>query len=508
MRKEVFDLNLMGLDIGTTGCKAMVFTDQGEALGHGFREYQVISLDSVHHEQDAERVWNLAKEAMKEAIDKSGATQVQALSISVQGDAVIPVDISGNALSYTILGMDYRSTEQSKRCSELFGARELFQKTGMRPHPMNSVTKILWIKENLPDIYEKAYKLVTYADFILMKLGAPAVIDETMASRTMLFDLNTKTWSAELLQKLDIDLQKLSEVVPSGVIVGEMSPLLKEELGLQGTVQLVSGGHDQTCAALGAGLVKENIALDSHGTAEVISTAFLAPHIDDNMFESYYPCYRHAKSGMYFTFTLNHIGGILFKWFRDNFCEKEMEEAALLDGNAFKLLESKAPDDPSSVMILPHFNGSGTPWCDLDSKGAIVGLTMSTTKYDIVKAVMDSLTYELRINLDRLERRGIQIDTLRAVGGATKSPKWMQIKADITGKAVQTLQISDAACLGGAMLAGAACGAFSSLDEAVDQCVHIKTCFEPDPKRGMLYQEKYEVYCDLYPTLRKLNYCL
>ena len=121
MRKEVFDLNLMGLDIGTTGCKAMVFTDQGEALGHGFREYQVISLDPVHHEQDAERVWNLAKQAMKEAIDKSGATQVQALSISVQGDAVIPVDISGNALSHTILGMDYRSTEQSNRCSELFG---------------------------------------------------------------------------------------------------------------------------------------------------------------------------------------------------------------------------------------------------------------------------------------------------------------------------------------------------------------------------------------------------
>ena len=118
------------------------------------------------------------------------------------------------------------------------------------------------------------------------------------------------------------------------------------------------------------------------------------------------------------------------------------------------------------------------------------------------------MTYELRINLDRLERCGIQIDTLRAVGGATKSPKWMQIKADITGKAVQTLQISDAACLGGAMLAGAACGAFSTLDEAVEQCVHIKTCFEPDPKRGMLYQEKYEVYCDLYPTLRKLNYCL
>ncbi len=283
---------------------------------------------------------------------------------------------------------------------------------------------------------------------------------------------------------------------------------LVEELGLTGKVLLVAGGHDQTCAALGAGLVKENIALDSHGTAEVVSTAFDAPRLGGKMFDSYYPCYCHAKSGMYFTFTLNHIGGILFKWFRDNFCEKQVEEAALLDGNAFRLLESRAPEGPLSVMILPHFNGSGTPWCDLDSKGAIVGLTMSTTKYDLVKAIMDSLTYELLINLDRLEHCGIRIDTLRAVGGATKSPKWMQIKSDITGKAVQTLVVSDAACLGAAMLAGVACGVFSSIDQAAEQCVKVKSCYEPEPGRAMRYREKYEVYRDIYPTLRDLNYRL
>lgn len=501
-------MSLIGLDIGTTGCKAMVFSDEGAALGHGFREYEVISLDTVRHEQDAERVWKLAKEAMKEAVQKSGVPSVHALSLSVQGDAVIPVDRDGNALAHTLLGMDYRSKAQGDRCGELFGERELFERTGMRPHPMNSVTKMMWIKENLPEIYEKADKLVTYADFILMKLGAPAVIDETMASRTMLFDLKEKKWSQQMLEQLGISEEKLSRPVPSGEIVGKMRKELVEELGLTGKVLLVAGGHDQTCAALGAGLVKENIALDSHGTAEVVSTAFDAPRLGGKMFDSYYPCYCHAKSGMYFTFTLNHIGGILFKWFRDNFCEKQVEEAALLDGNAFRLLESRAPEGPSSVMILPHFNGSGTPWCDLDSKGAIVGLTMSTTKYDLVKAIMDSLTYELLINLDRLEHCGIRIDTLRAVGGATKSQKWMQIKSDITGKAVQTLAVSDAACLGAAMLAGVACGVFSSIDQAAEQCVKVKSCYEPEPGRAMRYREKYEVYRDIYPTLRDLNYRL
>lgn len=498
-------MNLIGLDVGTTGCKAVVFDINGEIKGYGFAEYDVICNRPGYAEQDAEMVWHLTKEVIRKAVKESGANDIRALSLSVQGDAVIPVDKSLRPLHNTLLGMDYRTVPQSEYCGKLMGDRRLFDLTGMRPHPMNSITKILWFKENLPQIYDCTYKFMTYADFILSRLGAEPVIDYPMASRTMAFGLDELKWSDEILDSVGVDKTKLSKAVPSGEIVGEIPDSLAAELGLNKGIVLVTGGHDQTCAALGAGVVRENLAVDSHGTAEVLSAAFYKPLLNDKMYDSYYPCYCHVKNGMYFTFSLNHIGGLLFKWYRDNLGYKEVQEAKELGMEAYALMESKAPRGPAPVLILPHFNGSGTPWCDFESKGAILGLTMSTTRHDIVKGILDSLTYELKINIEEMSRAGIGIKELRAVGGAAKSPFWMQIKADITGRSVSTLKVREAACLGAAILAGTAVGAYKSLDEAVDATVKLKDTYDPDPKAVGLYEEKYGIYKEIYSTLKNIN---
>ena len=496
----------MGVDVGTTGCKAVAFDPDGNILGYGFREYKVICDRPGWAEQDPEKVWLLTRAVIAEALNQSGAKEeVGVLSLSVQGDAIIPVDRNIHSLHPAILGMDYRSVRQRDRCGELFGDRNLFHLTGMRPHPMNSLTKILWLKENAPEVYEKTYKFMTYADYILCRLGAPPVIDYTMASRTMAFDLERKQWSNEILDPLDIDRELLSEPVQSGEMVGEMDPKLAEELGFSGKVMLAAGGHDQTCAALGAGVVRENIAIDSHGTAEVLSAAFRRPVLNDRMYESFYPCYCHVKKDMYFTFSLNHIGGILLQWYRDNFGSAEVKEAEELGMNTYERMISKAPKGPSPVMVLPHFNGSGTPWCDLDSKGAILGLTMSTTRHDIVKAILDCLTYELRINMETMRKAGIRIDEIRCVGGAARSPIWLQAKADITGCRVSTLKVREAACLGAAMLAGTAAGEYPSLDEAVARTVRLNEVYLPDEASGEQYDRKYAVYLDIYGTLKDIN---
>jgi xylulokinase len=297
----------------------------------------------------------------------------------------------------------------------------------------------------------------------------------------------------------------LSKAVPSGTIVGEIRPPLAEELGLAKGALLVTGGHDQTCAALGAGVVEENIAIDSHGTAEVLSTAFKKPVLNDMMYESYYPCYCHTKVGMYFTFALNHIGGLLLKWYRDNLGHAEVTEAEALGVGVYQLMESKAPAGPSPVLVLPHFNGSGTPWCDFESKGAILGLTMAATRHDIVKGILDSLTYELRINIETMKKAGIVVDELRSVGGAAKSSLWLQIKADITGCRVATLKVREAACLGAAILAGTAAGGYSSVDEGVAATVALKDVYQPDAVMARLYDEKYGVYREVYDTLKNIN---
>ncbi|MCX7841991.1 MAG: FGGY family carbohydrate kinase [Clostridia bacterium] len=498
-------MHLIGLDVGTTGTKAVVFDLEGNIKGYGFQEYDVICEKPGWAEQDPEKVWQLTRLVIRQAVAESGIKDIKALSLSVQGDAIIPVDRDKKPLHNTLLGMDYRSAKQAQECARIFGDRQLFDTTGMRPHPMNSLTKILWFMENTPEIFSRTYKFMTYADFILSRLGSEPVIDYTMASRTMAFELEKKEWSRHILGKTGVSIEQFSKAVPSGEIVGEINPAIADELGVSKRMLLVAGGHDQPCAALGAGVVEENIAIDSHGTAEVLSAAFNKPMLNDQMYGGYYPCYCHAKNGMYFTFALNHIGGILFKWYRDNLGHAEVAEAEAKGMGAYQLMETKAPKGPSSVLVLPHFNGSGTPWCDLDSKGAFLGLTMATTRHDIVKGILDSLTYELRINIETMRNAGINITNLRSVGGGAKSPMWLQIKADVTGCTVSTLKVREAACLGAALLAGTAAGGYSSLDEAVKKTVSLKDTYYPDKEANVLYNEKYGVYREIYDTLKNIN---
>jgi xylulokinase len=317
----------------------------------------------------------------------------------------------------------------------------------------------------------------------------------------MALDLKTKKWSIPVLGRLEIPEEKFTSVIPSARIVGRLSAALAGELGIRAGAMIVSGGHDQTCAALGAGIVRENMALDSHGTAEVVSTAFFRPRLDDLMYDSFYPCYLHAVPDMYFTFSLNHTGGILLKWFVENFCGEDAVEAGKKGGRLYEVVLQKGyTGDPSPVMVLPHFNGSGTPTCHTGAKGAILGLTMDTTRHDIARAINEALSFELRINLETLDRAGIEISRLRCAGGGARSPIGLQSKADITGLPFSTLKIREAACLGGAMLAGMAAGVYKDAGEAA-QIVQIDTTWDPDMKNHGRYEERFDIYKQIYDTL-------
>jgi len=243
----------------------------------------------------------------------------------------------------------------------------------------------------------------------------------------------------------------------------------------------------------------------STGTAEVLSTAFPEPKLGDAMYESYYPCTLHAKAGMHFTFSLNHVGGILLQWYKDAIGFAEVEEAAAQGVGVYQLMDRKAPSEPTNLFVLPHFNGSGTPWCDLESRGAVVGLSLATTRHDIYRAILESLALELRINSETMERAGIRIEELRAVGGGAKSPLWLGIKADVLQRPIHTLEVSEAACLGAAVLAGTASGVYGSVDEGVERAVRLKESYRPDPGRASRYAEKYAIYRELYPALEPVN---
>ena len=496
---------LIGLDVGTTGVKAVVFGPDGSVRGSGFREYGIVCDEPAKAEQDAGEVWRLTMEALREAVGASGIRKARAIGLSVQGDAIIAVDRDFKPLSPALLGMDYRPATIAEECGKRFGDRKLFEHTGMRPHPINSIVKAVWLKENRPEIFGRAWKIVTYADFILGKLGGEAVIDWTMASRTMAFDLQRRTWSLDVLGSLGLDPALLSRAEPSGTAVGALRADLAEAVGLEPGALLVTGGHDQTCAALGAGVNREGIGVLSAGTADVLSTALRLPVVNDAMFNGYYPCTIHAKSDIYFTFALNHIGGILFRWYRDTFGGEEVAAARAAGLDPYDVMVASVPDGPSPVMVLPHFNGSGNPVCDMNSRGAIVGLTLATRRGDMVKAILESLAFEMRGNLDYWTTAGIDVKELRAAGGGAKSPRWLQIRADIMGRPIATLKVREAACLGAAILAGTAAGVYSSLDEGIARAVRLGDTYEPAPDQVRAYEERYAVYRELYPSLKMIN---
>lgn len=500
-------MKFMGIDAGTTGVKAAVFNEEGRMLGYGFQGYTIAFGEERKAEQDAEEVFRCTKKAIAQAVAEAGG-DIAALGLSTQGDAVIPIDREGRALHPAILGMDYRTEAEAERCGELLGDRYLFEKTGMRPHPMNSLVKMMWLWEHFGDFGGRLWKYTTYADFLLLKLGAEEpVIDLSMASRVMALDLETKDWDGEILRKTGIDRAFLSKPVPSGRAVGVLRCEIAGETGISGKPVLVTGGHDQPCAALGAGVTGEGTALDSHGTAEVLSVSFGKRQNGGAMYRGFYPATYHVIEDRFFTFALNHTGGILLQWVRDTLCGEDVREAGRLGMDPYTYLIEQAPKEPADLYVLPHFNGSGTPWCDRKSKGAFLGLSMDTTRGDLVKAVLDGLTYEMRINLERFRDSHIPVQKIRCVGGAARSAKWLQLKADILGCRVETLEVREAACLGAAMLAAFGAEIYTDLLEA-QSMVRIRQCFEPDTLRTRQYNHKYQVYSQIYNALKELHYAM
>jgi xylulokinase len=486
--------NLLSIDVGTTHCRVSLFDPDGTRKAFASRECAVVSDASGMAEQDAEEVWRSIRGLLRQAVAETGGSEVSAVSLSVQGDAVIPVDRDGACLHPAILGMDYRSTDQARAAEERLGGWKIFRHTGMRPHPLNALCKILWLRDARPEVFAGTRGMLTYEDFILSRLGVEPAIDVTMASRTMALDLRREDWSSWLLGRLSIEPGLLSPVVSAGAPLGKMSRALCEEIGLHEPPLVVAGAHDQVCAAIGAGVPVLTRAVVCTGSAEVLSTVFDGPVLTRAMYEGFYPCYRFAAPGSYFTFSLNHAGGLLLDWFR-----------ALAGGGAADRPLEDLPPGPSPVLVLPHFNGSGTPWCDTRSRGAILGLSLSTTPGEITLAILEALAFELCINLERLEAAGIPIAEISAAGGGAKSPRWLQIKADVLERPIRAPAAPEAAARGAAILAGIGCGAFTTLEEGIASMVPTGDLVSPDPRQSARYRERFALYRDLYPRLAPIT---
>ena len=499
-------MSTIGLDIGTTGCKAIVFDEEGHILGQGAREYPVLTPHPNWAEQDAEAVWQLAWDALSEAVAAAQDDPPVAMALSVQGEAVIPVDGDCQPLRTAILGMDTRTGAENDWLAERFGAEALFSRTGMPIHTVNTLPKLLWLQRNEPGVWRTADQFLLYEDFFLRHLGGRATISHCLASRTQMYDLTANDWADDILDGCSIDRGRLAPLAPGGGgIVGTLRRDLVDALGLDGEVLLVSGGHDQACASLGSGVAEAGLAMVSTGTAEIIEVAMDTPALNETLRQGDISIYRHVVPGLYLAMTLNHSGGLLLRWFRDTLCRWEIEQARATGQDAYDLILAGVPEGPTDILVLPHFSGSGTPSFDITSKGAILGLTFATTHATIAKAILEGLTFELRANVDLLREAGVTIEELHAVGGGARSPLWLQLKADVCRVPLRVPQVTEAACLGAALLAGVGAGVYPDLAMAVAQTVHLERRIEPRADSTRAYDARYRLYQQVYPTLIALQ---
>lgn len=499
-------MSYIGLDIGLTGCKACLFEEaSGRLLAGAYREYRMESPLPGRHELNPAVVWRNIKECLSGISQAAAGDPPAALSISSHGESAVPVGHDGKDLANAIAPFDQRIPDMGELWGNGLGMEEMARITGQPPHQMYTLPRMLWYRKHRPEVYGKAWKFLCFQEYALYRLGAEVpVTSYSQAARTWAFDVHRKAWADEVLAPHGLRAELFAKAAPAATVVGEMDRRVAQEVGLPYGTKLVTGGHDQPCGALGAGVLFPGVAADSTGTVECITPAFEKPLTPEVVLRFNLCNEPHVVDGLYVTLAYNITGGSVLKWYRDRLghCESEAMAARGLDYYAEKLKD--LPPGPSGLLVLPHFSGSGTPWCWNDSRGAILGLDLETDEKRLLKGILEGLAFEMQYNLRIMEREGLSIGRFICVGGGAKSDAWLQIKADIFGRPVLRTDVTEGACLGCAMMcAHAVAGA--SYGRLAEDWVRTVGIWEPEKEQAARYREYFELYSRMQETLRPVQ---
>jgi len=490
----------LGIDIGTGGCKAVVFDDAGNEVSSAYREYDIISRYPGWAELDTGEVMEKCFDVIREAANAAGRGTVRGMGISSQGEAFTMADRSGMALCNALVSSDIRAKDMIAPFVDEFGEEKLYKITGHTPHPMFSLFKLLWMKMNEPEMFNNAERILCFEDLLQYRLGITnPSMGWPLAGRTMLFDVVAHKWDNAIAERAGIDIKKLSKPLRSGSLAGYIREDIAGSLGLSGGTFIVTGGHDQPCSGLGAGAVDPGVAVWSSGSVECITPAFGKPVFTNELQRNNLCTYDHSAPGMYATVAFSLTGGNLFRWFRDKFGTEEVKKASEANCDAYEILINSLPDTPSRVLVLPYFTPSGTPYFDVDVKGTILGLDLSVSREEILKGLLEGVAMEIRLNIEILKQSGYEVSELRIIGGGSKSEKHVQLKSDVIGMPVTIPDVSEAGCMGVAMLAKA----YNDRGDVKDIASQwIKPVKRITPSNKEYYNNKFRQYKSLYRSLR------
>jgi xylulokinase len=503
-------MSLLGIDVGTSGCKAAVFAEDGRLLAAAYEEYDYQHPQPGQAELDTRQVWEQIRRTIRGAVTGAAGVihdPVQALCVSSLGEAVVPVTAGRRILGPSLLNFDVRGSEYLGRLKAALPDERLYAINGNTLGNHYSLTKLLWLKEHQPDLYRQADWFLHWSGCVSFMLGAEAAVDYSLANRTLLFDLGRSAWSSELLATAQFEPGKLPPTVPSGKVIGTLARSMAEELGLPAGIPIVSGGHDQCCNGVGCGVTEPGQAMYGMGTFICMMPVFTERPAAATMMAQGLNTEHHAAAGRFVSFIYNQ-GGSLVKWFRDTFAQVERKQAQASGDDLYAALIAEMPSGPSRVMTLPHFTTTGPPQFISDSCGVIAGLHLDTPRGEILKGLIEAASFYIR-EIYKALPPGMAVTGFRAVGGGSKSDAWLQTSADIFGKPFVRPLIREAGALGAAIMAGAGSGVFPSIENGVAAMVRLEREFQPDMQVHERYDERFELYRRLWPLmgsyLRQIN---
>ncbi|MBR1524969.1 MAG: xylulokinase [Lachnospiraceae bacterium] len=492
---------LLGIDIGTSSCKVAVFAPDGSVVTAKSAEYDVYRPHPGWAEQDPEDWVRGVYKCIRDILSETDvdASDIRGIGVDGQSWSAVAIDKDGRVLCNTPIWMDMRAQDICDRLNKEVGEDAIFELSGNPLKPSYTTPKIIWYRENHPDIYEKIDKILQCNSFLIYRLTGELSQDVSMGYGLHCFDMRRAEWDTDMARSLGIPESFLPPIFPCTAVVGKVTEEAAKDTGLAAGTPVVAGGLDAACGTLGAGVARPGETQEQGGQAGGMSICIDEYAADPRLILSY-----HVVPDTWLLQGGTTGGGGVMRWFEQNFADYERNngsgKSSLVQLNE---IADKVPAGSEGLIFLPYMSGERTPIWDPDAKGVFYGLDFSKTKGHFVRACMEGVAFALRHNLEVAAAAGAGVDELKAMGGSANSLLWTQIKADVTGKKIVVPASDTATTLGAAILAGVGVGIYESCAGAVDQTVHTTRTHEPNPENKEVYDKAYNIYLEIYEQLKE-----
>jgi len=498
---------LIGIDIGTTNVKSVLFHEDGTKISEHSVEYPIYLIKSGWVEQDPREWWEATVKTLIQVLrdSKVGKKDIVGICVSSQAPTLIPIDSDGNVLRNGLIWMDRRSQPETNFLETRIGSPKVKSITGNRIDPYYLSSKLLWYKNHEPELYKKTYKILQINGYINYMLTGTITTDISHASLMGVFDVRQNRWSEELADLIGYDVDLFPQVYDNAHVIGTVSEKAAGLTGLSTTTAVVCGTVDGAAATLEAGAVDIGDAVEMTGTSTVLNICTDKWRDPGLLFEMY-----HGLKDVLMICGANSTTGASLKWFKENLY---LEDADELSGKVdpYELLNQQASSakvGANKLIFLPYLAGERSPIWDSYARGAFFGLHLNTKKEEMVRAILEGAAYGLRHNIDEAKKIGVTIKELRSVGGGSKSDIWLKIKASVLNMPIVVPDISTGAPFGGAIIAGTGVGIYKDPGKFAKEVIKIKKIVEPDAEWNKVYNELYEVYISLYQNTKRDFYQL